>query len=390
MLMARSPGRGPNGRGTVYESPERSGIWWAQLPADDYGKRPKRRASSEQEAVKKLKELERERSQGLNLSEKDPTTGQFLDNWLEVSVRPNVRPMTYEDRVYFVGHYITPYIGAIRLRKLTTAHIQRMLNDMIERGLARNTARRARGRLITALSVAIQWKLLPADGNVAKQTKIALVDVDEDGKMKRLTAEQAQQLLRMVVQHRLYALYFLALTYGLRQGELAGLRWTDVDLNHREIHIRSQIKRRRREAVRSAPKTPKSRRTILIDDETASVLRAHAREQQEERRHQLQCGKWTEHGLVFPSEVGTPFYASGLSYQFKRVLKWARLPDIRFHDMRHTAASLMLENGVPLADVSEILGHANPAITARLYLHGSNAGKRQAAETMSALLRRAP
>jgi integrase len=366
-------GRGPNGRGSIYESPKGSGIWWAQLPPDDYGKRPKRRAASEQEAVKKLAELEKERAQGLNLGEKDPTTAHFLDTWMDLAVKPNVKPGSYTERQYLFQHYVTPHIGTIRLRKLSAAHIQRMLNDMLDRGLARNTARLVRKRLISALNGAIEWKLLPPDGNVA---------------MRRLTAEQAQRLLATVLQHRLYALYFLALTYGLRQGEIAGLRWTDVDLKKREIHIHSQIRRIKKDAVRSTPKTPKSWRTILIDDTTVAILSTHARLQQDERTHQQARGKWTEHGLVFPSEVGTPFHASGMHSQFKRVLGWAALPDMRFHDMRHTAASLMLENGVPLADVSEILGHANPAITARLYLHGSIAGKRQAAETMSALLRR--
>lgn len=382
-------GRGPNGRGTIYESPKGSGIWWAQLPPDEYNKRPKRRAQSEQEAVKKLAELEKERSQGLNLREKDPTTAQFFDTWLELSVKPNVKPTTYANRVYLFSHYITPHIGTIRLRKLTAAHIQRMLNEMIERGLARETARLVRKSIITALNAAIEWKLLPPDENVAKRTKIAQADEEEGGKMRRLTAEQALQLLAAVAHHRNFALYFLALIYGIRQGELVGLRWIDIDLKKREIRIRSQIQRKKKDGVRSTPKTQKSRRTLLIDDDTVAVLSTHARQQQDERAHQQQRGKWSEHGLVFPSEAGTPFYQSGISYQFKRVLGWAKLPNIRFHDMRHTAASLMLEHGVPLADVSEILGHANPAITARLYLHGSDAGKRHAAETMTALLRRA-
>lgn len=381
-------GRGPNRRGSIYESPKGSGRWIAQLPPDEYGKRPKRRADSEEEAVLKLGELERERSLGLNPGEKDPTVRQFFSNWLELSVKPNVKQSTYDDRVYFMEHYITPVIGAIRLRKLTAAHLQKLLNDLLARGLGRETVRLARQRLITALNVAIEWKLLAPDGNVARRTKVTRVDDGERSRIPRLTADEAQRFLATVLNHRLYALYFLAFTYGLRQGELIGLRWTDIDLQRREIHIRSQVRRRKHEAVRSTPKTPKSRRTLLIDDMTVAILSAHAQRQQDERTHQQARGKWTENGLVFPSEVGTVFYGSGLNTQFKRVLKWADLPAVRFHAMRHTAACLMLESGVSLADVSEILGHANPAITARLYLHGSTAGKRAAAETMTTLLRR--
>lgn len=383
-------GRGPNKRGSIYESPEGSGVWFAQLPPDECGKRPKRRAKSEQEAVQKLIELERERAQGLNPGEQDPILGQHLNNWLEVSVKPNVKQGTYEDRVWFVNHYLIPPLGKIRLKKLTSAHIQRALNDMLARGLARETVRTARRHVITALNVAIEWKLLPQGENAARRTKIARDDDDEDGAtMRRLTAEQAQHLLDILKDHRLWAMYFLALTYGPRQGELVGLRWSDIDLKKREITIRSQVRRRKKEIRRTTPKTPKSRRTLLIDDTTVTILSQQAKLVLEERTHQQRKDQWEDHNLVFPSEVGTPLHASALHRQFKAALKAAELPDIRFHDLRHTAASLMLENGVPLPDVSEILGHANPGITARLYLHGSNTGKRAAAETMTQLLRRA-
>lgn len=381
--------RGPRGRGSIYE--DKHGRWWAQLPADDAGKRPKRSARTEAEAVAKLAILEQERAQGLNPGTHDPTVAQHLDNWLEINVKPNVRISTYEDRVDLVGRYITPAIGKVKLRKLTTAQCQRMLNDLLDRKLARSTVGLVRRRLITALNVAEEWRLLPLGSNVAKRTKITQADDDaeEGDSMKRLTAAQAQRLLHSLQDHRLYALYFLALTYGMRQGELVGLRWTDVDLDRREIHIRTQVRRKNKEIRRTKPKTPKSRRTLLIDDATVTVLKAQANLIHEERAFQQRSGKWKESGLVFPSQVGTPLFASTVWMHCQNALRRAHLPAIPFHGLRHTAASVMLENGVMLADVSEILGHANPAITAKLYLKGTEGGKRAAAETMTNLLRRA-
>lgn len=381
-------GRGPNGRGTVYQ--DKHGRWWAQLPPDDYGKRPKRSAATEAEAVALLAELEKERSLGLNPGEKDPTVAQHLDNWLEISVKPNVRASTYEDRVWSVEHYIKPAIGTIRLRKLTAAHVQRMLNDMIARGLARSTIRLIRRYLITALLVAIEWKLLPPDENAAKRAKIASADDDEEGDpTKRLTADEARRLLAHLEGHRLYVLFFLAIAYGLRQAELIGLRWSDIDLERKEIRVRSQVHRKTGEIRRTKPKTPKSRRALLIDDATVAVLKRQAQHVHEERTFQQRKGKWKDHGLAFPSEVGTPLFGTAVWRHCKNALTHLGLPRIPFHGLRHTAANLMLENGVPLADVSEILGHSSPAITARLYLRGSDDGKRAAAETMTTLLRRA-
>lgn len=381
-------GKGPNGRGSVYE--DKHGKWWAQLPADDYGKRPKRSAKTEAEAVRLLAELEQERAQGLNPGNQDPTVAQFFDTYLDINVKPNVRIGTYEDRVQIVTCYILPAIGTIRLRKLMPAQCQRMLNDLLARGLSRATVNLVRRRMITALNVAEEWKLIPAGSNPAKRTKVAHSDDDDEGDpLQRLTASQAVALLTSLIGDRLYALYFLALTYGLRQGELIGLRWIDVDLEKREIHIRTQVRRKKKQIRRTRPKTKKSRRTLLIDDVTVGILKANAQLVHDERTFQQGKGLWTDHGLVFPSSRGTPFFGSAIWLHCQRALEKAGLPVIPFHGLRHTAASVMLENGVALPDVSEILGHANPGITAKLYLHGSDDGKRAAAQTMTSLLRRA-
>lgn len=135
------------------------------------------------------------------------------------------------------------------------------------------------------------------------------------------------------------------------------------------------MRRKKKEVRRTKPKTKKSRRTLLIDDTTVAVLKAQAQLVHDERAFQQRKGKWEDNGLVFPSSVGTPLFAATVWLQCQKALKAAGLPAIPFHGLRHTAASIMLENGVMLADVSEILGHVNPAITAKLYLKGTDGGK---------------
>lgn len=384
-MVRKNEGRGPNGRGSIYESPKGSGVWWAQLPPDDFGKRPKRRAGSEREAVQKLAELEKERAKGIDPGEPDETLKQYLNSYLELRVKPKVKLSTFETQQWLAEHYIIPLIGGIRLRKLKADHIQKLLNDLLEQGRARGTVRQVRKFLIAALNTAITTGR-PITTNPAKATAVAATDDDDEGDLQRFTENEANRLLAAVLGHRLYLLYLLALRYGLRQAELIGLRWSDVDLQKRTIQIRSQIHRRKRQIRRTAPKG-KSRRTIVIDATTATLLARHARAQQDERTFVIDHGgEWHDHGLLFPSQCGTPLFAHALRAHYQKALEQAKLPALTFHALRHTAACLMLENGVPLADVSEILGHSSPAITAKYYLHGSDGGKQAAAETMARVL----
>jgi len=374
-------GKGTNRRGSIYQ--DKNGQWWAQLPPDAMGKRPKRSAKSEEDAVFKLTELEAERSRGLNPSEKQPTVEQWLRTWLEL-VKPGLRSNIYEHYVYVVGHYIVPHIGRVKLKELTKGHVQAALNTLREGGLSAGTVRLARTRLRSALEEAIEAHKITE--NVAKKTKVA-PDDDDDSEMHILTIGQVRTFLTAITDHRLYALFYLALATGMRQAEMIGLRWSDIKFDERTIRVASQVHRRHKGIVRSRPKTPASRRTLPIDDELLAVLKSHQQNQNEEKR--LLGTAWHEHTMVFASEVGTPLFASALHRQFKSLLRAARLPDIRFHDLRHTAASLMLAAGVPLPDVSEMLGHANAGITAKLYLHGSDDGKKRAIETMGQLFKRA-
>ncbi len=164
------------------------------------------------------------------------------------------------------------------------------------------------------------------------------------------------------------AQYHLAIKTGLRMGELLGLKWTDLDWNRGTIRVQRQVQRVTGQGmVFMSPKTNAGRRTIPLGVETLSILREHRTKQQDER--ETAGNRWQDYDLIFPSSIGTPQSPSNLLKAFKSELKCAGIPVIRFHDLRHTAASLMLNQGVPPFVVSKILGHSKPSTTMDIYGH---------------------
>lgn len=405
-------GKGANGRGTVFK--DKQGRWWAQLPKGDDNKRPKLRASSEADAVEKLKILEGKRERGLNIGDSRQTLEDFLEIWLTEVIAPERRATTHEDYRQIVRKYIVPHLGQVRLCDLNTLHIKRWLNKLraqkVEpprrkpkpqpkgkrakaiqqappepprRTLSAATRLNIYRRLRTALEFARISRLIA-------ENPAALIEppTDEGREIHPLTPGQARTLLQAVEGDRLYALYLIELSLGLRLGELLGLRWVDLNWDHRELKITQTVVTLNNRTTFGQPKTKKSRRTLPLSDELIAALRAHQRNQNEEKR--LPDTPWAENGLIFASQVGTPIGQRNMLRSFQRLLKRAGLPKIRFHDLRHTAASLMLAEGTPLTDVSEILGHSSPAITARIYAHAFEERKRSAVETMGRLLTKVP
>src|SRR5512145_153895 len=231
------------------------------------------------------------------------------------------------------------------------------------------TARNAYLRLRTALGVAIKWRRI-------RENVVTLVDAPHGPSRpaQELTPEQARQLLQTVTGHWLETLYLVALRLGLRESELVGLLWTDIDFNARTLQVSGQIQRISGKLVRTTPKTEKSMRRLPLDDDLIEALQSHWQNQQEERR--FLGMEWHEQGLVFASSRGTPLNTRNLIRSFKLMLARAGIPtSVRFHDLQHTAGSLMLAEGAKLVDVSAVLGHSSPAVTANVYAHSYESGK---------------
>lgn len=186
--------------------------------------------------------------------------------------------------------------------------------------------------------------------------------------MKILNESQASQLLLAANGTRLEALLHLALSTGMRQMELLGLKWIDLDWIRKTLQVKRQLERTDGEGVHFIrPKTRSGRRTIDLGTHTISVLRQHEQRQFLEKKAAGE--RWTEYDLIFSTSLGTPINPRNLVRDLKQLLKGAGLPDIRFHDLRHIAASLMLNNGAPVLVVSRRLGHARASITLDVYAH---------------------
>ncbi|MHB1414616.1 MAG: site-specific integrase, partial [Chloroflexota bacterium] len=196
--------------------------------------------------------------------------------------------------------------------------------------------------------------------------------------------EQARTVLQSIRGHRLEALYTVALVLGLRQGEALGLRWEDVDLEGGSLRVCQTLQRVDGTLRFAEPKTERSRRKISMPEMVARSLRQHRLHQVEER---LMAGsKWQENGLVFTSTIGTPLDGTNVTHILHRLLEEAGLPRIRFHDLRHTCASLLLAEGIDLRVIMEVLGHSQISLTANTYAHIQDPLKRDAAAKLDAAL----
>ena len=307
------------------------------------------------------------------------TVGQFLTRWLEDSAKPCIRPSTYRSYEQMVRVHLIPGLGRHPLSKLTPQHVQEYLNAKLASGLAAHTVRYQHAILRRVLGQAERWKLVPH--NVAKLVTPPRVERPD---IPILTLEQARQLLQAAKGERLEALFTVALTLGLLQGEALGLCWQDVDLETGELRVRVALQRVNGKLQLVEPKTLRGRRALPLPPSVVLALREHRRNQLEER---LAAGpEWQDSGLVFTTTIGTPLDATNVVRRFRRVLTGAGLARMRYHDLRHACASLLLAQGVELRTIMEVLGHSQLSTTAEIYVHVLPALQRDAANRMEALL----
>lgn len=309
------------------------------------------------EATATLNRLRTDKSEGVNIAPERMTLGQFLDQWLADVVKVTTRPTTYILYEKLVRLHIKPHLGHIQLTALRADQVQRVLAAKIESGLSVETVRRTRGVLRNALNIAIKRRLIRH--NAAAETE---APTGEAFKARVLTSQESARLLEAAKDHRLYALFVLA-SLGLRQGELLGLRWEDVDEDARVIHIRQQFTMHGSMPHFGPPKTAGSVRDLPLLPNMAAALRAHYARQQIERRWNEK--KWNERGLVFCNTYGNPLRPRDLLRNFHTILTTADLPHMRFHDLRHSAVSTLIAQGVAPKIVQAIVGHTNSQMTDR-------------------------
>jgi integrase len=326
-------------------------------------------AATKDAAATKLREALGRRDRGVVEAPARETVGSFLESWLE-GLPATVRPRTAASYRQLTRQHLVPALGRVRLGRLRPQHVQALYARMLESGLSAKTVRNAHGVLHRALSQAVRWGLL--HGNVADAVDAPRrVPVE----MAALDSAEVRALLEAAAADPLGALWTLAVLCGLRQGELLAVRWPEVDLEAGTLRVTASMVRVAGEPVlRAEPKSHRSRRQVELPALAVDAL----------RRHRQAARVLDPRGYVFTAADGGPLSASTAQKSWRRFRDAAGLPPVRFHDLRHSAASLMLAQGVPVRTVADALGH-DPAVTLRVYAHVTPAMRRQTAAVMDDL-----
>jgi len=344
-------------------------LWEARYVGAD-GRRHSLYRSTEKAAQEALRHALSDADNGIRPVSQQLTVAAFLDDWLTASVRQRVRSRTADSYANTVRLYIVPALGRFPLAKLQPQHVGRMLADLSARGdLSPTTVRYVYSVLRTALGYALR------QGAVVRNVA-TLVDPPprSQPEMQPLTREQVRMLLTGVRGDPREALYVAALGTGLRQGELLALRWSDVDLIRGDLTVRHTLGRFTRQP--EPTKTPRSRRTLRLPQQVVMALTAHR-----ERQAVVPLS-----GLIFTTSAGTPLHQTNVTLGLQRTLRRLGLPQRRFHDLRHTFATLALEAGEGLDAVSRALGHTSVATTADIYGHWTPVMAQRLADRMDAVL----
>jgi integrase len=356
-------GRRGNGEGTI--SRRKDGRWEGRyyVPTEDGPKRKVIYGKTRAEVSEKLTKALSDRANGIVYDNENITIGEYLDVWLKGSVYGSVRQSTYDRDTNLVNNHIKPVLGSLKLKKLNSAHVQNFYRNRLDTGLSASTVRKIHDILRRGLAQAVDWHL--TQRNVADVVKPPRPVPKE---IVALSTDETRRLLDAAAEDRLEALYVLAVHTGMRQGEMLALRWQDVDIENAVLSVRRTLTRRGGKVAFGEPKTKKSRRSIRLTLQAVDALRAHLERQL--RDMEILGDHYQDQGLIFTTDTGAPINPSNLRQRsFTPLLKRAGLPHMRFHDLRHTCATLLLSRGVHPKFVQELLGHATIAITLDTYSH---------------------
>ena len=309
------------------------------------------------------------------------TVTMWMNEWFENVAKIKVRPSSHQTYRGYIDHHIAPNIGNIPLEKLTTMDLQKLYRKLLNKGrvdrveakqqpkgLSAKTVRNINQVISSAMDFAVAQKIIPE--NPCKAVALPKVEHKE---MQTIPAEQLQAFLQEAKATGVYEMYYIELATGLRRGELLGLKWTDIDWQNGIIKVRRQVARVDGQIVEAPLKTKNSYRTVTISQQAIEVLK-----QQKEK---------TNDEYVFPSPTGGPISPDSVNNMLKRVLARAGIPKVRFHDLRHTFATIALQNGVDIKTVSGMLGHFSAGFTLDTYAHVTTAAQKEAADTIGNVLK---
>lgn len=352
------------------------------------GKRRQQRisASTVKELRREWLNLQQKVHSGTYVEPTKATTAEYLEQWLP-AIKATIRPASYDRYKRVVTKQIIPALGTVPLAKLTPLQVQDWYAKLLASGRSATTVKLYHGILHRALDQAIKWQMLTR--NVCDAVDVPRRTTPE---MKTWTAAQARAFLQATASDELAAYWQLALYTGMRRGEMLALRWADVDFERGVVSVRRTLTRGEDGLVFGEPKSAAGRRSVAIPAAVVASLRAH-RVKQLERRLAL-AAIWQDNDLIFERGDGTVLHSNNVTHAFPRLVrqlnatrpKDEQLPIIRLHDLRHTAATLMLANGEHPRIVQERLGHSDVSMTLNRYSHVTETMQRDAADRLARVL----
>jgi integrase len=373
------------GEGSVYR--RKDGRWVASISVGLVNGRPRRKniyGATQKEVLQQLSAYRNLQRQGVNIAPERIKLRDWLNRWLECQTPPALRPKSYTAYEYQIRKHLAPDLGDILITRLQPRDVREFMAKKLKAGLAAKTVRHLRATLRAALNVALTDGLVHR--NAAALAKPPRLD---ERTLKVFDRAEALRFIDVVKGHRLEALFTVTLSTGVREGEILGLQWDDIDFAAGTLKINHGLQRVKMPGeVKSSlrlvnPKSTSSRRTISLPQIAVSALIEHRRVQQEER---MLCGSaWKETGMVFTTSVGTPLDQRTMLRRFYAILHAADLPRIRFHDLRHSAATLLLAQGVHPRFIMELLGHSSISLTMNTYGHVLEEMKKETAKQMDAV-----
>ena len=302
-------------------------------------------------------------------TDKTVTVESFFAHWLHTEHKESIAPSTYRRYSSLMKTHILPVIGKIKLNRLTRNDLSRVLTTMSHSGQSSRSQQQARAVLLLVCREGFE------SGAMIRNPALGLRSIKlQSSPISPLTLDEVRRLLSTYSGTAMGARLHIALLCGLRQGEALGLRWSDIDLENRSIHITQQMQLINGQAVSVPLKTTRSKRTVIMTDETVKELSLLRRSTQE------------IDGLVFTTDNGLPLSTHTDYNNWQRALKLCGIVPKRLHDARHTAATLMYSQGVGIETISRALGHSSSAITSRLYVHSAEAPQISAAKALQQLI----
>ena len=311
------------------------------------------------------------------------TVGTWMDEWFENVAKIKVRPSSHQTYKGYIDNHIKPNIGNIPLEKLTTMDLQKFYRKLLTKGRVERIESKEQPKGLSAKTVRNINQVISSAMDLAVAQKIILVNPTnacelpkvEHQEMQTIPAEQLQAFLDEARATGVYEMYYIELATGLRRGELLGLKWQDIDWKNGIIKVRRQGARVDGQIVEAPLKTKNSYRAVTISPQAIEVLK-----QQKTKTKEL------KDPYIFPSPNGGPISPDSVNNMLKRVLERAGIPKVRFHDLRHTFATIALQNGVDIKTVSGMLGHFSAGFTLDTYAHVTTAAQKEAAQTMGNVL----